>query len=91
MPAKPNSSIERRLLSLYRFVFSAKFVPILKGTIAYTLALSLIMIRGFADLSPFPPALSSMIILTIAGEYYLFCIVTALTGVFRRERRGTYR
>ncbi|KZV83005.1 hypothetical protein EXIGLDRAFT_843280 [Exidia glandulosa HHB12029] len=56
------------LHSVRRVVFSTQFVPVLKGALTYTIALSLIMVRGFTDLSEYPPALASMLILTIAGN-----------------------
>ncbi|KZV97308.1 hypothetical protein EXIGLDRAFT_764598 [Exidia glandulosa HHB12029] len=81
------NKVKNAVRSLRRTVFSTKFVPVLKGTIAYTLALSLIMVNGFADLSEFPPALASILILTIAGNVggpigaTLQAAFLALTGI----------
>ncbi|KAH7097463.1 hypothetical protein BKA62DRAFT_446468 [Auriculariales sp. MPI-PUGE-AT-0066] len=56
------------LRGILDLVLSAKMIPVLKSTLAFTISLVLIVLRDFDELSPFPPALISMLIVTIAGN-----------------------
>ncbi|KAG8806770.1 hypothetical protein FRC18_005912, partial [Serendipita sp. 400] len=59
--------ILRGLRNWFKFATSKQAIPVLKGTIAYVLALALIFTRKYVNLSKYPPALVAMIIVTIAG------------------------
>ncbi|KAH7102865.1 hypothetical protein BKA62DRAFT_92072 [Auriculariales sp. MPI-PUGE-AT-0066] len=91
--AKPGRKVllQRRVKSalqdLRDFVCSYKMIPVAKGATAYIVALVLVMLHRFDDLFPFPPALSSMMIVTIVcntGGTIGACIqsvVLAMSGV----------
>ncbi|KAH7097462.1 hypothetical protein BKA62DRAFT_774265 [Auriculariales sp. MPI-PUGE-AT-0066] len=64
----PKQRKRNPLRGVLAFVCSTKMIPVAKGTLSFTIALILIMLHGFDKLVPFPPALASMIILTIAGN-----------------------
>ncbi|KIJ47171.1 hypothetical protein M422DRAFT_28858 [Sphaerobolus stellatus SS14] len=59
---------QKTLLSVGRFLISRRVIPTLKGTIAYIIAFILILSRSFDDLSTYPLAFSSMMIVVIAGK-----------------------
>jgi len=65
-PAEKKPSALRKLLA---FVCSRKMVPIVKGTLAFTITMAVILLRKFEDLAAFPPALASMIIVSLAGKF----------------------
>ncbi|KIM23580.1 hypothetical protein M408DRAFT_253625 [Serendipita vermifera MAFF 305830] len=67
MAKQKKSPVLRYLRDFGKFITSKRAIPTLKGTLAYTLAIALIFIRKYDDLSSFPLSLSAMIIVTIAG------------------------
>ncbi|CCA70282.1 hypothetical protein PIIN_04221 [Serendipita indica DSM 11827] len=67
MPKNKKSRVSRALRSWIKYITSRQVIPVVKGTIAYVLALALIFTRKYDDLSAFPITLTAMIIVTIAG------------------------
>lgn len=56
------------LRGVLAFVCSTKMIPMIKGALAFTIAIGLVMLHGFTALIPFPPAMASMTIVTLVRE-----------------------
>ncbi|KAF8591763.1 hypothetical protein K439DRAFT_1326105 [Ramaria rubella] len=60
--------VVRKLKDVGNFVLSRRFIPVVKGTLAYILAFVFIFLKRFDGLSDYPLSFSSMMIVVIAND-----------------------
>ncbi|KAG8888780.1 hypothetical protein FRB98_006792 [Tulasnella sp. 332] len=78
----------QRLIAFKAFLFSRRSIAVAKGTLAYCIALTLACLSDFDGLFKEPQAMTSMMLIIIAGQpgksigFTVMSITSALLGVF---------